>query len=77
MFKVHRSQADRPGFWQASVPAQQAQALLTRPRPLAPLPKVCATRKSQSGSLGSHDHSEEDHTFQLSYDILMCSVSCA
>ncbi|PRW45623.1 NADH dehydrogenase [Chlorella sorokiniana] len=36
--------------------------------------EVCAARKSQGGSLGSHDHSEEEHTFQLSYDILLCSV---
>ncbi len=39
-----------------------------------PSPQVCAARKSQAGSLGSHDHSEEDHTFQLPYDILLCSV---
>ncbi|KAI7837688.1 hypothetical protein COHA_008481 [Chlorella ohadii] len=36
--------------------------------------EVCAARKSQASSLGSHDHSEEDHTFQLRYDILLCSV---
>lgn len=41
---------------------------------ITPLLQVCAARKSQSGSLGSHDHSEEEHTFQLSYDILLCSV---
>ena len=36
--------------------------------------QVCARRKAAGLPLGSHEHTEADHTLCLTYDILICSV---